>query len=330
MKCRNSYNRLSINARAVVSFCLVYLLLSWASTGFSQRLQRVQKLISPAYEFTALSGYHGGWQSSLFYRNQWPGIPSTYIFTGAGVDTYLKRLKSGIGLNLGLTRMGSGAVASKEISTHIAPRFRLGDRLQLLTGVALNYTNVKVSHDDFYFPIPTFPPSPSSYARPSNDRAHWLNASVGAGIIWHHFMLVAQSHYATGFKPLQYVWEEINPPLDRLWQVYATNRFHITKVFSIAPSASLVRQGDLHYETFSLNVSLFNFKFGGSYMLDRGFGIQAGYDIKGIALLSYSYDAFQFENHRGKTTLGSHELGLRFTLFGKSEKDIAYKDLPIL
>ena len=61
--------------------------------------------VNPAYAALPSSGEVG-----LTYRNQWPGIPATFVTYGATVVIPVKSLNSGIGISFMNDMQGSGVI----------------------------------------------------------------------------------------------------------------------------------------------------------------------------------------------------------------------------
>ena len=103
-----------------------------------------QELASPTNMFPALTGWHGGLQNTVNYRNQWPGIPATYVFYNVGVDGYAQKLKSGFGLNLAHNRIGTGIVNINKADLNWSPKIRLKNELIIMPSVSVGYFQISI------------------------------------------------------------------------------------------------------------------------------------------------------------------------------------------
>ena len=105
----------------------------------AQSFLPAQTLLSPGYQFAALTGYHGAWQINGLYRNQWPGIPANFQTFLIQSDAYVNAISSGVGITYFNDVAGSKILNTQELRLTIAPRFQLGNNFVLLTGLGYGY-----------------------------------------------------------------------------------------------------------------------------------------------------------------------------------------------
>ena len=106
--------------KTIVAFCLFIL---WVGNLSAQDPYFSQFFMNPVYMNPAYSGTMKVPRAGVQYRNQWPAMSNAYTTYFASFDTYLPKIKSGIGLLMYQDVQGDGiftqssfkAIYSKEI-----------------------------------------------------------------------------------------------------------------------------------------------------------------------------------------------------------------------
>lgn len=111
-------------------------------SGFMQNIGYV----NPAYAAMPSSGELG-----MTYRNQWPGIPATFVTYGASLIMPVSSLNSGIGLNLMNDMQGSGVINQSSVSLLYGYRIYLGSSWQVAAGISGSYVFRRFSADELVF-----------------------------------------------------------------------------------------------------------------------------------------------------------------------------------
>lgn len=99
-------------------------------SGFLQNMVYV----NPAYAAMPVTGEVG-----LTYRNQWPGIPATFVTYGASMVVPVKRLSSGIGVHFINDMQGSGVINQTSASLVYGYLFNLSNSWQIGAGISASY-----------------------------------------------------------------------------------------------------------------------------------------------------------------------------------------------
>jgi type IX secretion system PorP/SprF family membrane protein len=123
--------------------------MSWASNAqdfhFSQFMENMV-YVNPAYVALPVTGEVG-----LTYRNQWPGIPATFVTYGATAVVPVKTLHSGIGASFLNDMQGSGVINRTSASILYAYMFRMNSNWQVRAGIGASYVIKKFNADQLVF-----------------------------------------------------------------------------------------------------------------------------------------------------------------------------------
>lgn len=135
----------AIRAIAVIQISI----LAWTSYGqdfhFSGFMQNVV-YVNPAYAALPSSAEIG-----LTYRNQWPGIPATFVTYGAALIVPVSSLSSGIGVSVTNDIQGSGVISQSAVSLLYAYLFRTGSNWYISAGLSASYNFKRFSADQLVF-----------------------------------------------------------------------------------------------------------------------------------------------------------------------------------
>jgi len=125
------------------------LMLSWAVRAqdfhFSQYMQNL------IYVNPACAALPNSVEAGFTYRNQWPGIPATFITYGATIVLPLDVLNSGIGVSFLNDMQGSGVINRTSASLMYGYRFQLTSKWQIRAGIGASYVFKKFNADDLVF-----------------------------------------------------------------------------------------------------------------------------------------------------------------------------------
>ncbi len=111
-------------------------------SGFMQNMVYV----NPAYAALPSSGEFG-----LTYRNQWPGIPATFVTYGAELVVPLRSLNSGVGLSLTNDVQGGGVVNQSSASLLYGYLFDISNSWQLSAGISASFVFRSLNADELIF-----------------------------------------------------------------------------------------------------------------------------------------------------------------------------------
>jgi len=111
-------------------------------SGFMQNIGYV----NPAYAAMSPTGEVG-----LTYRNQWPGIPATFVTYGASLIMPVRSINSGIGLNVMNDMQGSGVINQSSISLLYGYQIDAGGSWQVGAGISGSYVFRRFNADELVF-----------------------------------------------------------------------------------------------------------------------------------------------------------------------------------
>lgn len=112
---------------------------------FSQFMQTMA-YVNPAYAALPSMGEVG-----LAYRNQWPGIPATFVTYGATVVIPVETLHSGVGISFLNDMQGSGVINRTSASLLYGYLLKINNRWQVGTGINATYVFKKFNADELVF-----------------------------------------------------------------------------------------------------------------------------------------------------------------------------------
>jgi type IX secretion system PorP/SprF family membrane protein len=121
----------------------------WTSFGqdyhFSGFMQNMV-YVNPAYAALPSSGEIG-----LTYRNQWPGIPATFVTYGAAFIMPVKSLSSGIGVSIMNDMQGSGVINRTSASLLYGYLLELDRNWQVGAGIGASWVMKRFNADELVF-----------------------------------------------------------------------------------------------------------------------------------------------------------------------------------
>ena len=112
---------------------------------FSQFMQNML-YVNPAYAALPASGELG-----LVYRNQWPGIPATFITYGASAVLPVTGIRSGIGVNVMNDIQGSGVITRTAATFQYAYLLDVGRSWQVSGGISGSYVFKRFDGNELLF-----------------------------------------------------------------------------------------------------------------------------------------------------------------------------------
>ncbi len=112
---------------------------------FSQFMQTMA-YVNPAYAALPEMGEVG-----LAYRNQWPGIPATFVTYGATVVIPVESLHSGVGISFLNDMQGSGVINRTSASLLYGYMLKINSRWKLASGINATYVYKKFNADQLVF-----------------------------------------------------------------------------------------------------------------------------------------------------------------------------------
>jgi type IX secretion system PorP/SprF family membrane protein len=299
---------------------IIFLVTAFGLRGLAQsKVNFSQRMATPSYFFPEFTGWHGGLQANLQYRNQWPGVPTNYTTYNACVDGYFDKIHSGIGINLGSDRAGSGIILTNNMELNLSPKLNTQNGITFMPALSGKITHQTIDWTQLTFsqPDPSIPTVPTSI--------YYASVGAGLGIVFKETFLAAHVHDIN--QPNQSFTAGSRSRLSRTYSFVAGRVFTYENI-KVTPSVSYLNQGPFHLFTVSCNAQYKWIYIGGKYDYSGFAGIALGAELKERIRLSYSYDNNPLR--LGGTRWGSHEMALRIWLFKDKTKKQFLSNLALM
>ncbi len=111
----------------------------------AQDPQFTQFYAAPQYLNPAFAGSALAPRVTLNYRNQWPGL-TDYVTTSLGVDHYISKYNSGIGLLIVNDNQGQGRIKSTDIGLQYSYQIQVSENTFVRLGLQGSYVNRSVNY----------------------------------------------------------------------------------------------------------------------------------------------------------------------------------------
>ena len=320
----------------------VFLLISLVSAvAQGQSVEMSQYWSAPLHVNPALAGISYGPRISASYRNQWPslgdGFNGGYVTYMLGVDGYISKIHSGVGLLYTGDYTASGILASNKLTLSYAYQIKLSRKMGLRIGVEGSFIQQHIKWDQlrFYDMInpytgfvdnnnnlnPTNEPPPGALSTYRGDAGLGLllfSQKVYFGFSARNLLLPDETFYAGAhasahLRMVAHLGSHFNIKNQRN---YRSNIF-------VSPNVIIANQGrDLQFNAglmAGFNVlyfgSWFRYAFNNPDALILLVGVR-----KGKLRMGYSYDV-TISRLTGRTG-GSHELSLVFNWSGSDDNSL--------
>jgi len=126
-------------------YCFLLLLPGLLQTAWAQDPQFTQFYAAPQYLNPAFAGSALAPRITANYRNQWPAITS-YVTSMVGVDHYIEKFNSGIGLLIQNDNQGQGRIQSTDIGLQYSYQFQVGEESFIRLGLQGSYVNRNINY----------------------------------------------------------------------------------------------------------------------------------------------------------------------------------------
>lgn len=120
----------------------LFLILFHTTSVSAQDPEMSQFYAIPVYTNPAMAGTgvcNGGGRAAINYRNQWPGLPGTFITTAASYDQHFDKIGGGIGLILMNDKAGEGILTSQTVSGIYSYQMKISHKFNLRLGIEGQY-----------------------------------------------------------------------------------------------------------------------------------------------------------------------------------------------
>ena len=126
-------------------YALAILFVALSRLALAQDPQFTQFYAAPQYLNPAFAGSALAPRITANYRNQWPAI-TNYVTSMVGVDHYIDKFNSGVGLLLMNDNQGQGNIRSTEIGLQYAYQFQVSESSFVRLGLQGSYVNRNINY----------------------------------------------------------------------------------------------------------------------------------------------------------------------------------------
>jgi type IX secretion system PorP/SprF family membrane protein len=294
-----------------------------AQTGHPLHLQ----LATPATEFTALSGWHGGVQASANYQNNFPnsiGQTTGYLLN---IDAYSEKAHSAFGATLSNNGSNDGKLNTNKIEGYYSPKFKLKNDLLLMPSLSVSYnqnyldwdqltdTNANGGYGFVY----------STGQTPISNVKQYIGLAAGGALAYHEWFAAANLSYLN--RPNTSFFANSKSLIPIRGSFIIGKNFQLNEVI-LTPTIGYATQANFKTLRASVNAQYKGFVLAGNILWGDMIGAAVGYNYKNKLRLSYAYNR-QYSS-LGTGTWVSHEVSLNVWLFNKNNDRGFLKNMGIM
>lgn len=291
-----------------------------AQTALSQDPQFTQFYANPIYLNPALAGSHGCPRFALNYRDQWPNLSGNYITYSVSYDTYLRKIKSGIGVIATHDQQGQGTIYTSSLGLVYSKHLKLSRKWTLNFGAKAAMTNKfldwdKLTFGDMIDPRRGFIYQTGDVPRGPESGRFFFDATVGT--------VLYNKNFFVGFSA-----NHLNRPDESMIQ--GESRLPIRFTGHVGTEIKLGKKSQYNNTTSIMPNVIYQYQNGfqelsiGTYVKYGVFNVGAWYRNRDAFILSigintgnfkigYSYDVTVSKLNNGVSG-GSHEISLGLNL----------------
>lgn len=133
-----------------IKIVFIYTILQ-ANAVFAQDMHYTQFYAAPLYLNPAFTGANVCSRVSMTYRNQWPGINTTYQSYLLSFDHFLQAQKMGIGLQFATDKAGTGGLRTTLINPSFAYETKINKKVGIRFGIQPGVTIKSIQFDKLLF-----------------------------------------------------------------------------------------------------------------------------------------------------------------------------------
>ena len=292
---------------------------------FTQDAEFTQFYANPLYLNPAFAGTHLAPRTTLNYRNQWPGIPSTYITSCFSYYQQIENIHGGIGVMFVNDRMAS-SLQNNRISGIYSYQIKLTRNFSVRAGFEATFWQKQLNYNQLTFgdmidPVRGFVYQTGDVFTEEGTRSG-LDFSSGILGFSEKFYVGFAAHHLT--EPNESLLSNNNSPLKRKYTAHMGFHLPINGNGStikedqtiISPNLLFRRQGSQQHINAGLYVQKGPYVLGSWYRLNDALILLFGYDL-GLVKIGYSYDLTI--SSLSMATSGSHEISLQINFESKTK-----------
>ena len=299
---------------------------------FSQFMQTMA-YVNPAYAALPTMGEVG-----LAYRNQWPGIPATFVTYGATVVIPVETLSSGVGVSFLNDMQGSGVINRTSASLLYGYLLKINRTWQVGAGINASYIFKRFNADQLVFRSDILNDLGYSYAPVT-----FTNYSKGYPDFSLGFIARNDKHLSFGVsvnhvtRPNDSFSELENSRLPVKYAAFVSGRIMVTKHLTgnslvLEPAAFFSQQKQNQELVWGTQFLLGdNFQIGGWFRQNLSFQYESFIISAGISWehynISYSYDVNLKKIQPLSTKMAAHEVTFLYR-FKYNDKKIKKIECP--
>ncbi len=322
-----------------ISLAAFFCVFSFVS--FGQDVELSQYWTAPMHINPAMTGISVGPRASVNYRNQWPelgdGFNGGFTTYMAGVDGYISKAKSGIGLLYTGDYIANGLLSTNKITLSYAFQIKFSRKLGLRLGIEGSFINRRIKWNDLTFSDMINPYTgfynnfdvPNSTAEASPQKLNTYGGDAGFGFLLFNSVFYAGFSIRNAIMPKESFYTQSNSRTPFRIIAHAGANFNIKHAMSykynifISPNVLFANQGkNAQFNVGVMSgISLFYFGAWFRYAMRNPDATIIVLGIrKGKFRLGYSYD-ITVSKMAGQTG-GSHELSLIFNWSGSDDNSL--------
>lgn len=293
-------------------FLLVISALFMSSHSYAQDPAFSQFYANPLYLNPALAGSAQCPRVILNYRNQWPGIPATYVTYSASYDQYIDGIQGGIGLQAYHDRAGTGIINTNHVSGMYAYQLAVDKNISIKAGFQATYYQRSIDWSQLTFGDQIHRRYGFIYQTqetPINSNVNKLDFSTGMLIFTQKLYLGLSAHHLT--QPDESFFPGSESRLPRKYTAHAGALIPMDKENpddgSISPNIIYQRQGEFNHLNLGMYVNRGPITGGVWYRWGDALIFLVGLYTDQFRF-GYSYDVTV--SRLGTQTLGSHEISV--------------------
>lgn len=314
--------------RKILLFLFIIIFSFTASLLYSQDIHFTQYYANPIYLNPAFAGTAVCPRLILNYRNQWPGVPGSYVSYSASYDQDIENLSGGIGLMFNADDAGEGTLKTNIASAIYSYKLEVSRYLSIKMSFQGSYFQKKLDWTKLTFNDMIDPKYGFVYI--TNDKA---NREVTGGADFSAGILTYGENFFAGFAV-----HHLTQPneafigvskLPRKYTIHAGgiielahhNRRRSVEDPFISPNILFMKQQD--FEELNYGVYFNKYPIVGGIWFRQGFENPDAF----IALLGVQTDVFKIGysydvtvSKLGSSTAGSHEISTGFQFDCKPKK----------
>jgi len=304
---------------------LVFFVVGISNNFYSQDAEFTQFYANPLYLNPAFAGTHLAPRTTLNYRNQWPGIPSTFITSCFSYDQQIEGIHGGVGLMFVNDQMAS-SLRNNRISALYSYQIKVTDKFSVRAGIEGTFWQKQLNYNELTFGDMIDPVRGFVYQ--TGDV--FVEEGTRSGVDFSAGMLGFSEKFYIGFaahhlaEPNESLISNNQSLLLRKYTAHMG--FHLPikakssiindDVTIISPNILFRRQGSQQHINAGMYVQKGPYVLGSWYRLNDALILLFGYDL-GLLKIGYSYDLTI--SALSMATSGSHEISLQINFQSKTK-----------